>query len=59
MLEYLFSPGIIFYVMIVRNWENDEKNSAIIWGIKTEPYEIYLKTKYMENKCKMWKYNNF
>lgn len=52
MFEYLFSPGIIFYV-IVRNWENEKKNSVIIWGIEIEAYEfVYPKTKYMKNiKC--------
>lgn len=53
MLEYSFSLGIIFYVVIVRHWENDEKNSVIIWGIKSEPYETYPKTKYLKNKRKI------
>lgn len=25
--------------MIVKNWENDEKNPVIMWGIKIELYE--------------------
>lgn len=46
MFEYLFSPGIIFCVLTVRNQENDEKNSVTgnnkgaIWNLsKTKMYE--------------------
>lgn len=45
MLEYSFSPIIIFCVTIVISWENNQEHSAVIWGIKTKPYETYPKTK--------------